>query len=261
VPLLRPALLSEEYPARLASAFNDAFVAEMDATTWTSTGSIISAPGNFAALPDGQPLTIKATRLRRRCRLPRRRARRTEPPPRCSTRHITVSAGATHTLYLSLFDQGDSAVDSAVFIDDLTLSTPAVDCAASLSPVGPRRRPITGPTIAATGGHAHADADRHGGRARGGHGQDLPGPRRGGHAGANTLAAVRSGDTWSRARGACWPRVSTPRRPRRAGAPGIDGVSAPTTFTVSAPAAPTQPGTGSSRQQAPGGSRRRRDPG
>ena len=53
--------LSEEYPARLASAFNDAFIAEVDATTWTATGSTISAPGNFAALPNGQPLTIKAT--------------------------------------------------------------------------------------------------------------------------------------------------------------------------------------------------------
>jgi hypothetical protein len=38
----------------------------------------------------------------------------------------------------------------------------------------------------------------------------------------------------------------------QAGPPGIDGVSAPTTFTVSAPAAPPQAGGGSNSQQGPG---------
>jgi hypothetical protein len=240
--------LSEEYPSRLASAFNDAVVAEMDATTWTSTGSTISAPGNFAALPDGQPLTIKATGFAAMSP-----AQAAGTPYGAATAllhaHITVSAGATHTLYLSLFDQGDSAVDSAVFIDDLTLSTPAVNCAASLSPVGPAVA-ITGPTIAAT---VDTPTPTLTGTAAGPGEVTVRiyrGPVAAG-APVQTLAAVRSGDTWSVPAALLAPGQYTAQA-TQAGAPGIDGVSAPTTFTVSAPPAPTQPGGGSSRQQAPG---------
>jgi hypothetical protein len=240
--------LSEEYPSRLASAFDDAFVAEMDATTWTSTGSTISASGNFAALPDGQPLTIKATGFAAMSP-----AEAAGTPYGAATAllhaHITVSAGAAHTLYLSLFDHGDSAVDSAVFVDDLTLSTPAGDCTAGLSPVGPAVA-ITGPTIAAT---VETPTPTLTGTATGPGDVTVriySGPVAAGTP-VQTLAATRSGDTWSVPAALLAPGQYTAQA-TQAGAPGIDGVSAPTTFTVSAPAAPTQPGGGSSSQQGPG---------
>jgi hypothetical protein len=238
--------LSEEYPSRLTSAFNDAFVAEMDATTWTSTGSTISAPGNFAALPDGQPLTIKATGFAAMSP-----AEAAGTPYGAATAllhaHITVSAGATHTLYLSLFDQGDNAVDSAVFIDDLTLSTPAGNCTAGLSPVGPAVT-ITGPTIAAT---VDTPTPTLSGTAAG-PGEVTVRIYRGAVAAGTpvqTLAATRLGDTWSAPAALLAPGQYTAQA-TQAGAPGIDGVSAPTSFTVPAPA--TQPGGASSDQQGPG---------
>ena len=240
--------LSEEYPSRLASAFNDAFVAEMDATTWTAVGSTISAPGNFAALPNGQPLTIKATGFAAMSP-----AEAAGTPYGAATAllhaHTTVSAGAAHTLYLSIFDHGDSAVDSAVFIDDMTLSTPAGDCTASLSPVGPAVA-ITGPAIAAT---VDTPTPTLTGTATGPGDVTVriySGPVAAGTP-VQTLAAVRSGDTWSVPAALLAPGQYTAQA-MQAGAPGIDGVSAPTTFTVFAPAAPMQPGGGSSSQQGPG---------
>src|SRR6266480_4006126 len=40
--------LSDEYPEYVGTAFNDAFVAELDQSTWTTSGSTIDAPRNFA---------------------------------------------------------------------------------------------------------------------------------------------------------------------------------------------------------------------
>ena len=238
--------LSEEYPTRLASAFNDAFIAELDTSSWTTSGSVISAPDNFAALPNGQPLTIKATGF---ATLSPAQAAGT--PYGAATAmlhaHITVPAGSAHTLYLSLFDHGDSAVDSAVFIDDLALTMPADACTAGLSSLGPAVD-ITGPTIAAT--------------------VDTPTPTLSGTATGpdpvtvriyqgvvaagvpvQTLTAARSGDTWS-VLAAPLPPGQYTAQATQANAQGFDGVSAPRTFTVSGPAG--APGGGSSSQQSPG---------
>src|SRR5258708_39298375 len=43
--------LSEEYPEFVASFFNDAFIAEPDSSTCTTSGTAISAPDNFAFDP------------------------------------------------------------------------------------------------------------------------------------------------------------------------------------------------------------------
>ena len=40
--------LSEEFPEFVGSGVNDAFVAELDKTTWTASGSEVIAPDNFA---------------------------------------------------------------------------------------------------------------------------------------------------------------------------------------------------------------------
>lgn len=57
--------LSEEYPEYVGSSYNDAFiaesvVAELGTSTWTTNGSTISAPDNFAFDPAGNPITINS---------------------------------------------------------------------------------------------------------------------------------------------------------------------------------------------------------
>jgi len=110
--------LSEEYPEYVGTRYNDAFIAELDRSTWRTSGvSDIVAPDNFAFDPQGNPITINAAG---------------------ATSMTSVNAGGTtydgatplltaatpitpgpHTLYLSIFDQGDHIYDSAVFVDNL----------------------------------------------------------------------------------------------------------------------------------------------
>ena len=52
--------LSEEYPEFVGSAFNDAFIAELDNSTWTTNGSDIDAPNNFAFDPANNEISINA---------------------------------------------------------------------------------------------------------------------------------------------------------------------------------------------------------
>ena len=52
--------LSDEYPEYVGSSYNDAFVAEVDESTWTVTGNEISAPRNFAFDQQGNPITVNA---------------------------------------------------------------------------------------------------------------------------------------------------------------------------------------------------------
>jgi len=56
--------LSEEFPEFKGSAFNDAFIAELDpvlgelSTAWTTNGSTITAPENFATDEDGNEVSV-----------------------------------------------------------------------------------------------------------------------------------------------------------------------------------------------------------
>ena len=51
---------SEEYPEYKGTQYNDAFIAELDTSTWTTAGSAITATDNFAFDPTGNPITINA---------------------------------------------------------------------------------------------------------------------------------------------------------------------------------------------------------
>jgi Bacterial Ig-like domain (group 1) len=55
--------LSEEYPGYVATQFNDAFIAELDSSTWTTSGSTISAPNNFAFDSSNNVVSINSTGL------------------------------------------------------------------------------------------------------------------------------------------------------------------------------------------------------
>lgn len=128
--------LSEEYPRYVGTAYNDAFIAELDTSNWTTSDSTISAPNNFAFDPDGRVVSINSTGIARM-----------QPINGMGTAYdggLTaggntdgaatvllraskpVSPGA-HKLYLSIFDQGDRELDSAVFLDNLFVGTVAAN--------------------------------------------------------------------------------------------------------------------------------------
>ena len=116
--------LTSEVPGGI---YNDAFVAELDANSWTAPGeasfSPIAAPANFAFDPSHQPISVNAAGT----------TSLTGPLATGTTyddatpllRAATPITAGSHILYLSIFDQGDHLVDSAAFVDDLRLSAAA----------------------------------------------------------------------------------------------------------------------------------------
>jgi uncharacterized repeat protein (TIGR01451 family) len=119
------AFYSEEYPEFVGSSFNDAFVAELNTSTWSTVGSMISAPDNFAFDPLGDPVTINSTG-----------ATSMTPENAVGTTYdgattllsasrffesgdLNGALPGTISLYLSIFDQGDPVYDSAAFVDNV----------------------------------------------------------------------------------------------------------------------------------------------
>ena len=170
--------LSEEYPARLASAFNDAFIAELDATTWTASGSTISAPGNFAALPNGQPRDDQVDGLRGHVARRRRPARPTAPRPRRCTR-TSPCPPARRTRSTSRSSITATARSTARSSSTISRSRRRTEATAPPADSPRAARGHHGSRRGCDSRHAHADAHGHRDRARRRHGQDLPGPRRG----------------------------------------------------------------------------------
>jgi hypothetical protein len=120
---------SDEYPEYVGSSYNDAFLAEVDESTWTVSGNEISAPGNFAFDQQGNPITVNAAGA----------ASMTADLAAGTTYDggTDVLSAATpltpgaHTLYFSIFDTGDGGYDSTVLIDNLRVGRVAdvqTDC-------------------------------------------------------------------------------------------------------------------------------------
>jgi hypothetical protein len=109
--------LSEEYPEWVGTDYNDAFIAELDRTTWTTSGSTISAPDNFAFDPDAQPITINAAGVT--SMTPEGASGTTYDGGTPLLTAATPISPGPHVLYLSIFDQGDDIYDSAVLVDNL----------------------------------------------------------------------------------------------------------------------------------------------
>lgn len=116
--------LSEEFPELANGAFNDAFIAELRTSDWTTSGSTISAPNNFAFDASGAPITLDATGDA--AVAPYRAVATTYDAATRVLRASAPLAPADQTagsvdLFLSIFDHGDALLDSAVFVDNLVL--------------------------------------------------------------------------------------------------------------------------------------------
>ena len=127
--------LSEEFPEYVGTQFNDAFIAELDVSNWTTSGSVISAPNNFAFDPNGDVISINAAGA---TSMSASQASGTTYDG--ATQTLIASTPITpgnHSIYFSIFDQGDHIFDSAVFLDNLQLknATPGSCVSGALAPL------------------------------------------------------------------------------------------------------------------------------
>lgn len=121
--------LSEEYPEYVGSNFNDAFVAELDTSDWSTSGNVVNAPNNFAFDGANNPITVNSVGLLGFTTANSAGTTYDGATPLLSAAK-QVSPGA-HSLYLSIFDMGDTILDSAVFVDNLRVGwvpDPATQC-------------------------------------------------------------------------------------------------------------------------------------
>ena len=114
--LLDYKFFSEEFPEFVDKGYNDGFVAELDATSWQTSNQKINAPADFAGGYGDQvsvdtvgPTVVAAANSA---------GTTYDAATSLITTKTPITPGA-HTVFLSVFDAGDSIYDSAVFLDNL----------------------------------------------------------------------------------------------------------------------------------------------
>jgi hypothetical protein len=109
--------LTDEYPEFVNSTYNDAFVAEIDNLSWTTSNDVISHTGDFATTPAGEPVSVDGVGG---VAMTAEEAVGTTFDG--ATGRVTTKnpiAPGPHNIYLSVFDQGDEIFDSIVMLDRL----------------------------------------------------------------------------------------------------------------------------------------------
>ena len=128
--------LSEEFPEFVGGTVNDGFIAELDTSDWTTNpDSSISAPHNFAFDPNGDVISINSSGATTMTAEEAAGTTYDGATPRLSAAQ-QVSPGP-HSLYLSIFDQQDSVLDSAVFVDGMGFLNAAPGACVSGAQTGP----------------------------------------------------------------------------------------------------------------------------
>jgi hypothetical protein len=129
--------LTEEFPEAAPVATHDTFIAELRTSDWTTSGAAVSAPNNFAFDQAGAPINVNS---------PGGTAVTTSGALGtvydAATRVLRASAPLTAAdqsagkveFYLSIFDHGNPFLDSAVFLDNVTVDSRAT-CAAGAQPI------------------------------------------------------------------------------------------------------------------------------
>ena len=221
--------LSEEYPVYIHSDYNDAFIAELDASPWTTEGATISGlQNNFATDANGLPVTIKSTGPTSMS--PAEAAGTPYGGATAPLRARTPVSPGTHTLFLSIFDQSDNVLDTTVFVDNFSVfATAPGGCTSGSVALGPAVS-ITGP---AGGSTIQTATPTLTGTANGAGDVTVrvyPGDIAAG-APVQELVAARSGASWSAVASAL-PDGQYTAQATQPGADGINGLSGATTFTI-----------------------------
>jgi hypothetical protein len=230
--------LSEEYPEFITSQYNDAFIAELDATTWTTNGAAITGLGNnFATDANGLPVTIKSTGPTSMS--PAEAAGTPYGGATAPLRARTPVTAGAHTLFLSIFDQSDNILDSVAFVDNfLTFDAPPGGCTSGSIALGPAvaiTDPANGSTVQTAtptlSGSATGPGDVTVRIYQGAVAAGAP---------VQEITAARSGTSWSAVTGALADGQYTAQA-TQPGADGINGLSGATTFTVDTSRLQSQP--------------------
>ncbi len=138
---LRSRFYSEELPEFVGSIYNDAFIAELDRTTWDASGTgnpSIVAPDNFAKDELGRNISVNGAGVAG-VSAGLSSGTTYDGATRVLRASTPITPGA-HSLYLTIFDQGDVLFDSAVFLDRLSVNSQSpctAGLAADLSPGAP----------------------------------------------------------------------------------------------------------------------------
>jgi hypothetical protein len=109
--------LSDEFPEFVGTQYNDAFIAEVDSSSWTTSDSAVSAPNDFATDTSEEGVTING--VGPVAVSPAESAGTTYD---AATGLVTTKTPITpghHSVFLSILDQGDQIYDSAAFVDNL----------------------------------------------------------------------------------------------------------------------------------------------
>ncbi len=152
---------SEEFAEYVGTQYNDAFIAELDTTTWDTSGSVITSPDNFAFGPGGNVISVNTSFTSPASAITNAAGTTYDgATPLLSAAHA-VTPGA-HSVYFSIFDQGDRILDSSVFLDNLQVGfvpDPTTQCVPgaqlkrfelSLAPATATRDVGTSHTVTAT---------------------------------------------------------------------------------------------------------------
>lgn len=128
--------LTEEFKEFVGQEWNDAFIAELDTSDWTTSGPVISAPHDFAVDQSHDVISVNAARA---ANVSAAQAAGTTYDGATPLLHASapVTPGA-HALYVSIFDAGDAVIDSSAFVDNLiAVKTATGACGSGVARGGP----------------------------------------------------------------------------------------------------------------------------